>query len=427
MALSTQYQQALASAQPAASEARTGHCRSEADEKETLAEEYKCQAIKCLHLGQYTRGGPHVLETLCLYTFIECFHLKDMDIGISVLIANLVQIALYMGYHRDAKHFPSISPFAGEMRRRVWAMIVQLDFSISTQLGLPGVLRQGHVETSRPRNLFDHDFDEDTTALPDSRPETEVTPILYVLAKLRLVSVGRRVVDIATDLQQCPYTKIIEIDQEISNSRSSLPSSLRWKGLTSALNAPSVTILLTIWLHMITLQLKVILHKKFLNSAQCDQQYQHSRSTCLVAAMELLALQHLVEDEIQPGGLLYESRWRISSTFTNPFLLATSVLCFHVQSARKQTKDHDTDSEDDQVKGVDLASVKDALKKSLAIWLRQCSQSREARKAAAAVHHILGNPGAIPDVETPINNFAVAPTEPSCGSAADVSYFPGVL
>lgn len=368
-----------------------------------------------------------MLETLCLYTFIECFHLKDMDVGISVLIANLVQIALHMGYHRDAKHFTSISPFEGEMRRRVWAMIVQLDFSISTQLGLPGVLRQSHVETSRPRNLFDYDFDEEAAALPDSRPETEVTPILYVLAKLRLVSVGRKVVDIATDLQQCPYTEIIEIDREISDARGSLPSSLRWKGLASALNAPSVTTLLTIWLHMITLQLKVILHKKFLDPAQCGQQYKHSRRTCLVAAMGLLALQHLVEEEIQPGGLLCESRWRISSTFTNPFLLATSVLCFYLQSARKMTHDQETTSEDDQVEGVDTASVKDALKKSLAIWLRNCSQSREARKAAVAVHHILENPGASPDLETPINNFAVAPAEPLFNSATDVSYFPGAL
>ncbi|OAQ98561.1 hypothetical protein LLEC1_04266 [Akanthomyces lecanii] len=429
MALSTQYQQALAIGQRVASEANAGHFTrpSEADEKAALVEDYKCQAIKCLHLGQYTRGGPHVLETLCLYTFIECFHLKDMDVGISVLIANLVQIALHMGYHRDAKHFTSISPFAGEMRRRVWATIVQLDFSISTQLGLPGVLRQSHVETSRPRNLFDHDFDETTLSLPDSRPETEVTPILYVLAKLRLVSVGRKVVDMATDLQQCPYTDIIAIDQEIDDARGSLPSSLRWKGFALTLNVSSVTALLTIWLHMITLQLKVILYKKFLNAAQCNKENQQSRSTCLLAAMELLALQHLVEEEIQPGGLLYESRWRISSTFTNPFLLATSVLCFYVQGAGTHTQNQESSSEDEQVEEADTASVKDALKKSLAIWIRQCSQSREARKAAVAVHHILDNPGASPDLETPINNFSAAYTGPSFSSAADVSYFPGAL
>lgn len=91
------------------------------------------------------------------------------------------------------------------------------------------------------------------------------------------------------------------------------------------------------------------------------------------------------------------------------------------------THDQETTSEDDQVEGVDTASVKDALKKSLAIWLRNCSQSREARKAAVAVHHILENPGASPDLETPINNFAVAPAEPLFNSATDVSYFPGAL
>ncbi|KAJ6036784.1 fungal specific transcription factor domain protein [Penicillium herquei] len=93
-----------------------------------------------------------------------------------------------MGYHRDAKHFSSISPFDGEMRRRVWAMIVQLDSSVSTQLGLPRLVKESDTNTAEPRNLVDSDFDEDISILPPSRPEIEVTPTLYVLTKLRLLS-----------------------------------------------------------------------------------------------------------------------------------------------------------------------------------------------------------------------------------------------
>jgi hypothetical protein len=70
-------------------------------------------------LGHYTVGGSYALETLILYFLIECFDLKDMEIGIWILSGTILQIAVHMGYHRDAKHFLNITPLVGEMRRRV--------------------------------------------------------------------------------------------------------------------------------------------------------------------------------------------------------------------------------------------------------------------------------------------------------------------
>jgi hypothetical protein len=153
MCLSTQFQQAFSST--AGSPPILGHSRkaSQVGDSLALVDIYKENTIQCLLLGHYTKGGPYVLETLILYFLIENFHLKDMEIGIWVLVGNIVQIAIHMGYHRDAKHFPSITPFAGEMRRRVWAMIVQLDFSVSTQLGLPRLIkkkRHRHCRTTEP-------------------------------------------------------------------------------------------------------------------------------------------------------------------------------------------------------------------------------------------------------------------------------------
>ncbi|MCJ1391744.1 hypothetical protein MMC18_004609 [Xylographa bjoerkii] len=145
-------------------------------------------------------GAPYALESLILYFLVEVFLLKEVEIGIWILVGSIVQIAIHMGYHRDATHFPNISPFADEMRRRVWAIIVQLDFSIATQMGLPRLIKESQTNTAEPRNLEDSDFDE-LTELPPSRPETEVTPTLYTLAKLRIISVGVNTADVATELR----------------------------------------------------------------------------------------------------------------------------------------------------------------------------------------------------------------------------------
>jgi len=39
-----------------------------------------------------------------------------------------------MGYHRDAKWFPTITPFQAEMRRRTWALVRLSDIIFSHQV-----------------------------------------------------------------------------------------------------------------------------------------------------------------------------------------------------------------------------------------------------------------------------------------------------
>ncbi|EAW07625.1 fungal specific transcription factor domain-containing protein [Aspergillus clavatus NRRL 1] len=411
-------QQAFASTE--GSSPTLGHSgkTSRVGDSQALAETYKEKAIQCLLLGHYTKGGPYVLETLILYFLIENFHLKDMEIGIWVLVGNIVQIAIHMGYHRDAKHFPSISPFAGEMRRRVWAMIVQLDFSVSTQLGLPRLVKESDTDTAEPRNLNDSDFDEDISTLPVSKPETEVTPTLYVLAKLRLLSVGAKVADVATEPHPHSYAEILKLDQRINEARDKIPSSLKWTGLASSLNVPSQIMIQRIWLEVIIQQLKIILHRKFLEPSRLHQQYDRSRSACLDAAMQILELQRLVDEETSADGLLYQSRWRVSSAFINDFLLATSVLCFYVQTHNKEQDTNLDNSRDSEVE-LDMDRIRSLLRTSQSIWCRQCASSREARKAVAALNYVLDDSRVRAELHTSEE------ASPSAVPATAVSYFPG--
>ncbi|KAI3340327.1 fungal-specific transcription factor domain protein [Ustulina deusta] len=305
---------------------------SQAAESQVTVDRYREKAIQCLILGHYTKGGPYVLETLILYFLVECFHVKDMEIGIWVLVGNIVQIAIHMGYHRDARHFPNISPLAGEMRRRVWAMIVQLDFSISTQLGLPRLVKESQTNTAEPRNLYDSDFDEHTAELPASR--------------------------------------------------------LKWDGLASSLNVPSQTIIQRIWLVVMAQQLKIVLHRKFIEPSRLHEEYGSS------------------------------SRWRVSSAFVNDFLLATSILCFCLQNHTDKQKEQLDNSRDIEGEQEDVKKIRQSLKTSQVIWSRQCASSREARKAAAALRYVLGDSGARSKPHAPEDVL------PAPFPAAAVSYFP---
>ncbi|KAI1428753.1 fungal-specific transcription factor domain protein [Xylaria sp. FL1777] len=416
--LSTQLQHSLLN--PTKASPTLGQSRSppRVSENQVTIDKYKEKTIQCLILGHYTKGGPYVLETLILYFLIECFNLKDMEIGIWVLVGTIVQVAIHMGYHRDAKHFPNISPFAGEMRRRVWAMIVQLDFSVSTQLGLPRLVKESQTNTSEPRNLYDSDFDENTTELPPSRPETEITPTLYVLAKLRFVSVGVKVADVATEPRLHSYAEILELDQQINEVQKALPSSLRWNGLASSLNVPSQIIIQRIWLEIIPQELKIVLHRKFIEPGH-NEQHGSSRAACFNAAMKILEFQRLVDEETQVDGLLYQNRWRVSSALINDFLLATSILCFCLQNHTNKLKEEPDNPRDAELEPVDMDKVRQLLRTSQDIWSRQCATSVEARKAVAALRYVLR------DSEVGSEPHVPEDVLPVSFPAAAVSYFPG--
>jgi Fungal specific transcription factor domain len=63
----------------------------------------------------------------------------------------IVRTALRMGYHRDARHSARISPFHGEMRRRAWAVIFGLDIIVSSQIGLPRMIKERQSDTAEPQ------------------------------------------------------------------------------------------------------------------------------------------------------------------------------------------------------------------------------------------------------------------------------------
>jgi hypothetical protein len=65
----------------------------------------------------------------------------------------MIRLAFRMGYHRDPKHLVGISVFDGEMRRRVWLNLVQIEALMSYQLGFPSMIPSEFCDTEVPRNL----------------------------------------------------------------------------------------------------------------------------------------------------------------------------------------------------------------------------------------------------------------------------------
>lgn len=227
---------------------------------------------------------------------------KDTDVGPWLPLGIMVPLAVSRGYHRDPAGFPNISPFAGEMRRRVWAAVVQMDLRLSSQMGLPHLLKSTQCNTAEPRNLFDTDFDEDTTDLPPSRPETEVTPVLYSLAKNRIDKIGSPIADLAADAHDRPYPEILALDKDLQTIETSLPPIFRWQPLSQSFMVPGQVLMFRLWLRLAVLRLVIWLHRKYLAPAYSAAPYAYSRAACARAALEIAEFQLLLHEETRPGG-----------------------------------------------------------------------------------------------------------------------------
>ncbi|KAI0436241.1 fungal-specific transcription factor domain-containing protein [Xylaria telfairii] len=363
--------------------AAVGQSTSTGFDPDAMMKAFRQRTVQCLVMGKYTRGGPYVLETLMLYFTTEHFLRKDAEIGVWIVLSIIVQVAMHMGYHRDARHFKGISPFASEMRRRVWATIVQLDLGISAQMGLPRLIKKSQGDTEEPRNLRDSDFNKFTQVIPHSRPESELTPMLFLLARGRMLVAFGHVWDLASEIRTHTYAEVMEIDTKLEKAHESIPTSLEWRSIEDCITDTPQTIIQKISLKGIYWRAKIVLHRKYLGLAKTQPQYAYSREASLDAAFKLLDYQHMLDEETQPFCQLYQARWKVSSIINHDFLLAVSLLCSYLQQICNPSHPFK--------EGPETRKIIDYLSRSREIWIRSSSTSKEAQKAAQALSVVLQN------------------------------------
>ncbi|EXK43361.1 hypothetical protein FOMG_05982 [Fusarium oxysporum f. sp. melonis 26406] len=346
-----------------------------------MADTYRLRIGQCLVLGNYTKGGPYVLETLMLYIAAEVFSSTDAEIDIWILTGNTVQIALHMGYHRDPKHFKGMSSFAAEMRRRVWATLVEMDLVLSAQMGLPRMIKQWQTDTQEPSNLQDSDFDKTTVEMPPSRPDTDLTPILYRLVKARLMTTVGYIWDFAADVRPYTYTEVERMDHKLDEARKSIPDCLRWHSFARCITDSPQNIMQKVVLETLFYRAKIVLHRKFMFGPPAN--FADSKRIVLESALKLLDYQHMLQEETQPFCQLYQERWRVSSLVNHDFLLATSILCFYLQNTKREGMQVSESAPMDE-------TILVSLRKSYDIWLQSSNSSKEARKVVKALTVVLG-------------------------------------
>ncbi|KAI5927388.1 fungal-specific transcription factor domain-containing protein [Camillea tinctor] len=334
-------------------------------------------ATECLVSGDYLSGKPYSVEALMMHSYTVLQRHREVDSSLWAKFGLTARLAQRMGYHRDPKYLSNVTPFEGELRRRLWFFIEVFDVLFSFQLGMPPIVRDDECDTESPSNLYDSDFDENVMALPPPRPPTEPTTTLYLCYKSRLCRLLRRVIRFALSIHPPSYEDVIKLDDEIQQYHSQVPSSLQIRPIRSySFTDQTFDIMHRLMLELMYLKSLCVLHRPYLNREKDNPRYDRSRNTCREAALRILDLHAEYEQESRPGGRLYEDKYMLSALTLHDFLIASMILCLDLTENLPSSQ-------------ADRSRKLKALGTSYKMWSERKHVSKDAAHATRVVGAIL--------------------------------------
>ncbi|KAI0550380.1 fungal-specific transcription factor domain-containing protein [Xylaria curta] len=158
-----------------------------------LTGEVRRMACQWLYTAQEWLSGPMEKDRLSIDSIqVHCLLvLARQVLSVSgdlswISMGTLLRTAMQLGLHRDPRHFQQISVFEAEMRRRIWATVLELNAQAALDSGtLPGI-SPDDFDTSLPANLNDEDIGDDSTSLKERSEivQTDTSLQRYLLQNL---------------------------------------------------------------------------------------------------------------------------------------------------------------------------------------------------------------------------------------------------
>jgi len=108
------------------------------------------KAAEAIVTGRYQKGKQYSVEALLLYAVCKYMEKEDPDADAWMVMGMCTRLAMRMGYHRDPRHLPDMSPFESEIRRRTFFVVEAFDLLLSFQAGLPPIMQEVRFRITLP-------------------------------------------------------------------------------------------------------------------------------------------------------------------------------------------------------------------------------------------------------------------------------------
>lgn len=223
----------------------------------------------------------------------------------------LVKQAMLAGYQRDPSRHTKISVFNKEMRRRIWATIVELDLQVAIDRGMPPSVQASDYDTASPLNINDDEINENITQLPAERPMNEVTSTSFQAAMSNSLPLRLKACLLMHSPRiSCNYDDILRMDWQLNRHLSSLPE---WRTSENDIRAQNQVKLMNAHLETKLGQILLCIHTSFAVEAQKEPLFTPSARARLEVATMMLSTQRRLRDTSRELSLSNMGDWTLQA------------------------------------------------------------------------------------------------------------------
>ncbi|RFU75884.1 c6 zinc finger domain-containing [Trichoderma arundinaceum] len=196
---------------------------------------------------------------------------------------SLIHRAMQIGLHRDPKHLPPMSVLQAQLRRRLWATILELVVQSSLDSALPPRISFDEFDTEPPANNNDNEIQESATELqPHSQGCLTGTSMQLIL--LDSLPTRLRILGLINSLDtELSYPDVLDLSADI------LDTCRGWNAFARENKESGVTSFHRNLLDYLLRRFLIPLHCPFANKARANPLFHYSLKVSLDAAMAIIS------------------------------------------------------------------------------------------------------------------------------------------
>jgi hypothetical protein len=257
---------------------------------------YRQQAIKWIYAAQSWLGSPSEkarlnMSGLQIYCLLLIARQQNSVAGDLVWISTgaLLRTAIQMGFHQDPKFLPKMPVLQAEMRRRLWATILELNIQFAFDSGMPPMISLNDFNTEPPANIDDNEISERTNTPLTDKPYGVFTQTSLQLALLSALGCRLQILQLFNNFSVEPsYDHILALGSEITKLLKE-NNSLIAKINRSQDPGSHISQLQHNLVDLHLRRFLLIIHRLFAVKAQDDPRYYFSRKVSLDCAVTMLS------------------------------------------------------------------------------------------------------------------------------------------
>lgn len=264
----------------------------------------------------------------CLLLLARQINAIDGDLT-WISAGSLLRTAMHTGLHRDPCHLPKVSVFHSELRRRLWATVLEILVQSSMDSGGPPLISCQDFDCEPPANVDDCQIDEGIQIPLVSKSmnmftQTSIQILLSRSLPLRL-EIAKLINDFRSDAS---YNETIRLGTELTTLNRSI--SLLVNAFSTNLAKPSI--FQTKIMDLLTQRFLLALHFPFAIKAKTNVNYYFSRKICLDSSLAILSyspLPTVLDNQIQ-GDDYTQTIVLGGGLFRNILLHAAIAICLEL-------------------------------------------------------------------------------------------------